>query len=794
MTLLQVSLLGRFKLIYEGQPVTTLHQPRLQSLLAYLLLHHKTVHARRDIAFLFWPNVPERQALVNLRKALYRLRNRLPEADQILQIDTKRVGWQPDVSFSLDVADFKEKLAAAEAARQAGYHSQAAQLWAEAVDLYGGELLPKCYDDWLLPEREQLHQQFIRILTQLADWQETQRDYPAAIRTTRRLLRHDPLQETAHRRLMQRHLLNGDPAEALRVYHACASLLRQELDVDPSPATQEIYKRILTRRKQPGDRSVTTKPKAARLPLVGRQTEWQRLLNAWDIATRRPDCAIIAGEAGIGKSHLAEELRLWAKRQSFTTAHSRAYEAVRSLAYAPVAGWLRSDSLQPAWPALEPAWLTELARLLPELLTQHPELPPPQPLTQSWQRHQLFEALSRAVLQADPPLLLMLDDLQWCDQETLEWLGYLLRFDPQANLLLLGTVRIEEVDSDHPLTPLWRDLRRAGLLTDIELGPLDAAETTALAEQVIEQPLENSAAEQLYRETEGNPLFVVETVRAGAVTSDRINDSSGKAGLPPRIQAVIETRLEQLSPPAREVVDLGAVVGREFTFELLAEASPVDQPMVVDALDEAWQRRLIKELGEDAYDFSHDKIREVAYTGLSPARRRWLHQQVAEALEALYQDDLDSVSSQLAGHFERAGHPDQAVAYYEQAAQVERALGSVAETIALLQRGLEILTERPNTPERLRQQINFWAMLAEAFTAQKGLTAPEAGDAYEQALALEPQVGESFWLDVIRVGLGIYNFTAAKIQQTRRLGEQLLAKAQLHNDPPASNWPIISWG
>ena len=117
---LQVYLLGKFQLIYDGQPITTIHQPRQQSLLAFLLLHQETVHSRRDLAFLFWADVPERQAFVNLRRALYRLRSTLPNADQFLQIDTKTVSWRIEAPFSLDVTDFLEKLAEVKTAWQAG--------------------------------------------------------------------------------------------------------------------------------------------------------------------------------------------------------------------------------------------------------------------------------------------------------------------------------------------------------------------------------------------------------------------------------------------------------------------------------------------------------------------------------------------------------------------------------------------------------------------------------------------------------------------------------------------------
>jgi predicted ATPase len=138
------------------------------------------------------------------------------------------------------------------------------------------------------------------------------------------------------------------------------------------------------------------------------------------------------------------------------------------------------------------------------------------------------------------------------------------------------------------------------------------------------------------------------------------------------MQAAIEVRLAQLSAPAHELVELAATVGRQFNFAVLARASDLDEGTLVRALDELWQRRIVREQGTDAYDFSHDKLREVAYAGLSGARQRWLHRRVAQALEEAYAGDLDPVSAQVAAHYERAGQPEQAIPYYQRAAGVVR--------------------------------------------------------------------------------------------------------------------------
>ncbi|MCP4517469.1 MAG: ATP-binding protein, partial [Delftia sp.] len=155
------------------------------------------------------------------------------------------------------------------------------------------------------------------------------------------------------------------------------------------------------------------------LPLVGRQREWQALQSLWKKAANgEPRCVLIKGEAGIGKTRLAEELLSWANRQGITTAASACYAAEGQLPYAPIADWLRSEDLRARLPALEGKWRTECARLLPELLAQQPDLPAPGPLTEAWQRQHLFTALAHAVLSAVRPIILLIDDLQWCDQDT----------------------------------------------------------------------------------------------------------------------------------------------------------------------------------------------------------------------------------------------------------------------------------------------------------------------------------------------------------------------------------------
>jgi len=696
-SILHIHLLGDFHLVCGDKPITSVNTQRLQSLLAYLLLHRDAPISRHHLAFVLWPDSTDAQALTNLRNLLHLLRQALPEAERFLDVDRHTLQWHNDAPFTLDVTDFEHALAQADAdklhpeAERAGNQAAVRQALEEAVARYQGDLLPGCYDDWIRPERERLQQAYTRALERLARLLEDLREYRPAIDHAQRLLRHDPLNEAAYRRLMRLHALVGDRASALRVYHTCVTVLQRELGIEPGPATRRVYERLLQADTLPLLAPAPSVGLAARmppfrwrvirtLPLVGRHREWACTQEAWRAAAAgRPHFLLISGEAGIGKTRLAEELLRWAARQSIATASARCYAAEGELAYAPVAAWLRSRPLPP----LEPVWHTEIARLLPELLAEHPDLPPPGPLAEPWQRRRFFEALARALLGSGQPLLLLIDRLAWCDAETLAWLAYLLRADDKhlagsrPRLLIVGTLRPEELDAGHPLASLPPALRLEGQLTEVELRPLDEADTAALAAHVAGRELDPDLAACLYRETEGNPLFVVETVRAGLSVGSQAPGTNGSEveavclprPLPSKMQAAIEMRLAQLSPRARELAGVAATIGREFTFPVLVQASDLNEDTLVRALDELWQRRIVREQGTDAYDFSHDKLREVAYAGLSAARRRWLHRRVAVALQEMHAADTGPVSAQIAMHFERAGQPEQAVQYYQQAAQ-----------------------------------------------------------------------------------------------------------------------------
>ena len=434
-----VALLGQFQMSTGGRRIEGVRGARLESLVAYLLLHRDRPIARRLLAVTLWPDSSDAQALTNLRRELHLLRRALPDPDALILIEHRTVQWRSDGPFGFDVAEF-------EAAVERGRRGDSAA-FEEALRLYDGPLLPTCYDDWIGSHRERLNGLHLEASERLVADLEERREYRRAIQLLRHLIQLDPLRESAYQTLMRIAALAGDRSAGLQAYHAAVTNLHRELGVEPDAETRAAYQRLLALDStSAGDRAPTAVEPAAgsrRLvgsanqPLVGRRGEWAAMVEAWKTVAHGPSKLLeIRGEAGIGKTRVLEELVGWCRAQGFSAAYTKSYAAEGALAYAPIADWLRSESIRGALDQLEPIWQSELARVIPELLIEHPDLPKPAPMTESWQRKSLFEAIARAVRSASTPLLLVLDDAQWADGETLEWIHYLLREQSSSRILI----------------------------------------------------------------------------------------------------------------------------------------------------------------------------------------------------------------------------------------------------------------------------------------------------------------------------------------------------------------------
>jgi len=243
-----------------------------------------------------------------------------------------------------------------------------------------------------------------------------------------------------------------------------------------------------------------------------------QLNQAWVAAREgRAHLVLLSGEPGIGKSRLALELGRRVRAEGHVVASARAYEAAGRLPWGPVVDLLRSAALRSHIDTLGTVWRAELARLLPELLEASQSTVPSRSGDLA-QRHRLFDAVGRAVI-GDRPRLLIIDDLQWCDAETIEVIGFVVRSGPTAPALIVGTVRSEEIPEHHPLVGLVDALAHDKAVTTVPLDRLDEATTATLAARLRNaDTIDPELAARLWMETEGNPLFVIEVLRAGIST------------------------------------------------------------------------------------------------------------------------------------------------------------------------------------------------------------------------------------------------------------------------------------
>ncbi|WP_257922706.1 ATP-binding protein, partial [Amycolatopsis iheyensis] len=489
--------------------------------------------------------------------------------------------------------------------------------------------------------------------------------------------------------------------------------------------------------------------------LVGRAAELARLGEAWRTAAAgRAGIVLVRGDAGVGKTRLVAELAGLAGAEGAIVATGRCFGTPGRLALAPVTDWLRTPALQRAAESLDPVWRAELARLLPAARPDGG-----QPVLEAWQRPRFFEGLARALTAGGRPVLLVLDNVQWCDEETGAFLTFCLGLLPDAPLLVAATLREGALA---PGVASWTaQLRDDGRLAELPLGPFDAIGTAQLGEAVAGRPLSASDREVLHAATGGYPLFVVEALRAG--------DSPPTESL----GAVLRARLAQPGPAAREVAGLAAAAGRDFTLELLTEASDLDADTVVDAVDELWRRRIVREF-RGGYDFTHDLLREAAYQQVSPPRRWLLHRRLAQGMELLHADDTDAVAAQLAEQYARGGRPDRAVASYRRAAAVAARTFAHADAIRLLGEALALVRARPVSGARDRTEHAVLDELAGPLNARHGYSSPELQRTVERALVLAETSGDPAATVTALLAVFSSRFVQGRTAQSHEVAERAL--------------------
>lgn len=739
MSTLRLTLLGGFQPLLEGRALV-LPTRKSQALLAYLALPAGQTHSRDKLAAMLWGDGDDQSARGSLRQAVFGLRKALADTDPpALVLAGDALALDPR-ALDVDVAAFERLLGdGAPAALEA------------AVRLYRGDLLSGLvvdeapFEEWLVAERERLRELAVEALARLLAHQRNVGDIEPAVQTALRLVTLDPLQETVHRTLMRLYAEQGRRGAALRQYQHCVEVLQRELGIEPEADTKRLYQEILARRathsaagaSDAGETAASPTP--ARPSLVGRDKELARLhdslgRSASDAAT----LVAILGEAGIGKSSVVAALVGEAQHAGARVLLGLSHEAEQILPFGPWVDALRGAGVvteQQVLESLKPVWRAELTRLLPEAAA--PGLPP---ASDDYLR--LFESVAQLLeqLAQAQPVLVVLEDVHWADEMTIRLLGFLTRRLVQARVLLVVTARIEEVSEAAMFRRVLDDLEQQQRVVGLTLAPLSPAETTALVRRLVRAGTGEAEVERLgervWTATEGNPFMVVETMRA--LEEGQEASEGQRLPMTDRLRRLIAGRLDRLGERARHLVDVAAVIGRDFEFNLLQRAAGITAEEAASGLEELVRRRLVHGVGE-RFDFTHDRIREAAYARLLAPRRRLLHGDVAFAMEGLYGSLADHVAA-LGRHWFQAAVWTKAYPCLKRAGMAASAQSAYREAVALFEQALRALDRMPRTPGWAEQAIDIRFELQHALLA---FGAPERTETcLREAEALAGQLGD----------------------------------------------------
>ena len=706
---LELFLLGSPRVEHNGRPIQVDTRKAI-ALLAYLAVTGES-HRRDALADLLWPNADQTRARAALRRTLSTVNKAL--RGEGLRVDRETIGIDWRASPFVDVIRFRAHLA------KCLDHAQAATdvcdacrgPLTQAAELYAGDFLAGFtlrdsanFDDWQSFQTESLRTELAGVLERLVKCQALRGDLSSAVTHARRWLGLDPLNEQVHCQLMVLYARSDQRAAALRQYRECVRVLDRDLGVTPLDETTQLYQAIRENRtlsalaasplrSGPPIFEPETGTSKSDYPLVGRSSEWGALLETYASVRADGRFIVIEGEAGIGKSRLAEEFLAHLRAKGAVTVSARCYRGEANLAFGPFVEGLRDGlgRLGRTSGRLEeiPAdWLTEAGRLLPELARSRPELPTPLRMDNPLAQSRFFEAVGQILLEVcrgPAPGVFFIDDLHWADDASVELLAYLLRRLPGRPFCIVTTWRREEMGAQHRLRLLAAEAERSGLATTLSPNRLSLTEVTELV-RATSGNLPDGIEKRLHRETEGLPLFLVEYL---ATFLEPEASAEDEWAVPASVRELLEVRLAALPGPSRQLLDTAAVIGRSFDFDTLQEAGGRGEEETVMALEGLMAAGLVNELtgtdtvGRPVYDFTHDRLRSLAYEETSLARRRLLHRRVAGALTAGPRPGWDSnISAALiAQHYRMAGEETEAARYFKLAGDHARSLFANTEAL-----------------------------------------------------------------------------------------------------------------
>jgi DNA-binding SARP family transcriptional activator len=522
------------------------------------------------------------------------------------------------------------------------------------------------------------------------------------------LVREYPLRERLRELLLVALYRSGRQAEALAAYQDGRAALVDELGIEPGKALRELHQAIL--RQDPAlELTSVDEPatEAGRGVFVGRETEFAQLAAGLDDALAgRGRLFFLVGEPGIGKSRLADELIRRARKHGVEVLVGRCWEASGAPAYWPWVQSLRSyirdaepDSLRRELGA----GASELSQILPELRAILPGLPEPASSDSDSARFRLFDATAEFLRRVSlaRPLLLFLDDLHAADAPSLLLLQFLAREIGSNRMLVLGAFRDVDPTPTQALASMLVEVARESSTTRLSMTGLSQADIAEYLKQTASELASTELTAALHSETEGNPLFVGETVRLLALEGIAIDD---RIAIPQSIRDVISRRLAHLTEECNRVLVLAAVLGREFALAGLARLSGVPENQLLETLDEAMAARVVSDVpgAPGRLRFAHVLIRDTLYEGLTTARRVRMHRLAVEALEGLYGKESASHLAELAHHAIAGSDFTKGLDYARRAGDRAQALLAFEEAARLLETALEALDLAEPAEERSR--------------------------------------------------------------------------------------------
>ena len=733
MVRLKLMLLGGLDVrLASGGPLS-LPTKKALALLAYLGTRPGQSHTRDKLASLLWGEKSDDHARGGLRQALAALRRALASVHPPpLRIEGQTLTLNAD-GVDVDVAAFEHLVG-----------QGTPQALEQAAELYRGDLLSglnvnePLFEEWLVAERERLREMALEALARLLAHQTKNASSERAIQTALRLLGLDPSQEAVHRTLMQLYARQGRRGAALKQYQVCLDVLRRELGTAPEPETRKLYQELLRRpaepsqspedlsgrRSRPAPKSGAAPPDlpAAETPLIGRQAEVERLRQFLAATLQgQGQVASIVGEAGIGKTRLVSALASEALAREYQVLIGRCHESDSILAFGPWVDACRNGRLsadEDILNALHPTRRAELARLFPE--ADVAGLPPASDASLA-----LFESMAdlieRAALRA--PLVLVLEDLHWADEMTLRLVGFVSRRIPTWRAFLVATAREEEL-ADAPMArQTLGELSRASQTTSVMLAPLSRPDTALLVRALTrvgrDAPTMAGVEERIWTMSEGNPFVAVEAMRAldqGSLRDGAL-EATGALALPASVRELVARRLDRLSARGQRIAGVAAVIGRMFDFTLLQSASDMEERDAAEAVEELVRDHVLQAVGNQL-DFTHDRIRDVAYGRLLPPRRLLLHRAVAAALEIAgsHGDRPAERIEQLAHHAVRGELKEKAVLYLRGAGDKAVARSALQDARAWFEQALDSLQTLPQSQSVLEAAFDIRLALRPVLT------------------------------------------------------------------------------